>query len=247
MSEKEPEPESETRIVTDPGSAPGTARHRANVRRRAIVRGALRVADQVGLDGVTIRAVARASGTPAMSLYTHFSKKDELLDLMYEEVVQTIYPAACTTWQGSVRALCHNVRSLLLEHPHWAPLLGRAAPAKNLPQRERLLDHLTSSGFSPQDALDVLSRAGILALGLTLAELSFRDADGVSRIAKRHDNLRAHSESEPFAAENPITRAALESAPSLNLEKTFSSIVDSFVRGLEPAPAVQTQATRAES
>jgi AcrR family transcriptional regulator len=204
------------------------------VRRRAIVRGALRVADQVGLDGVTIRAVARASGTPAMSLYTHFSKKDELLDLMYEEIVQTLYPPAGATWQASVIAFCHNIRTLLLEHPHWAPLLCRASAVKNVPSRERLLDHLTSSGFAPQEALDLVSRAGMLALGLTLAELSFRDADGVSRIAKRHEDLRALAESAPFAAENPVTRAAYESAPSFDLQKSFSSIVDSFVRGLGP-------------
>lgn len=226
--------ESEAPVTAGPASPPGSARHRASVRRRAIVRGALRVADQVGLEGVTIRAVARASGTPAMSLYTHFSKKDELLDLMYEEIVQDVYPPAGATWQDSVTAFCHNIRTLLLEHPHWAPLLGRASAAKNLPARERLLDHLTSSGFSPHDALDVVSRAGLLSLGLTLAELSFRDADGVSRIAKRHEDLRAHADKAPFAAENPVTCAALESAPSFDLEKSFGSIVDSFVRGLVP-------------
>jgi AcrR family transcriptional regulator len=147
---------------------------------------ALQVADRVGVDATTIRLVAAAVGVAPMSLYTHFSKKEQLLDLMFQEVTLRLYAdAGQPTWQAELTSLCHQIRSVLLEHPRWVPLLHRPAPSTAVPLRERLLPLMASEGISEADALTALASAGFVSIGLTLVELSFKAPDGKSSLTAR--------------------------------------------------------------
>lgn len=202
--------------------------------REQVVNAALRVVDEAGVDGLTIRAVAAAAGTPPMSLYTHFAKKEQLLDLMYEEIAQRIYPGPeLTTWPAALSGFCHNLRQVLLDHPQWTPLVSRPAAVLSLPARERLLSLMTQSGISAERALAMLSSAGLLALGLTTVEQSYRDEAGVSQFARRLENLRTRSEDPAFVAQNPVTRQALKRSSRLDLSEHFRSVVTAFIAGLE--------------
>src|SRR3954449_4820739 len=58
--------------------------------REAIVATALDVLRAEGMDAVSMRRVAADLGTGPASLYGHVTGKDELLDLLYDEVVGTI-------------------------------------------------------------------------------------------------------------------------------------------------------------
>ena len=58
--------------------------------REAIVATALDVLRAEGMDAVSMRRVAADLGTGPASLYAHVTGKDELLDLLYDEVVGTI-------------------------------------------------------------------------------------------------------------------------------------------------------------
>lgn len=208
--------------------------------RSTIVNAALEIVDQVGVHGLTIRLVAARAGTPPMSLYSHFAKKEELLDLLYEEISSRLYPGPeHATWPSALSAFCHNIRESLLVHPHWAPLLTRPAPVLVVPRRERLLTLMTTAGISAETALSMVWSAGLLALGLVTVELSSRDPDGASPFAKRYDNLRALREDSGFASENPITRVALTRLPTLDLGENFSSTVRAFVAGLEARLALR--------
>lgn len=202
--------------------------------REQVVAAALRVADETGLDGLTIRAVATEARTPPMSLYSHFAKKEDLLDLMYEQVCQQIYPSpGYDTWQAALTRFCHNLRELLLAHPAWVPLMSRPAPVLALPGRERILQLMTQAGLPAEQSMSILSSAGMFGLGLVMVELSCRQGDTVSGLAKRYENLRASSDDAEFAAKNPITRLALKSAPSLDLSENYRNMVDAFVAGLD--------------
>jgi AcrR family transcriptional regulator len=204
------------------------------ITREQVVAAALRVADETGLDGLTIRAVASEAHTPPMSLYSHFAKKEELLDLMYEQVCQQIYPGPeYDSWQAALTRFCHNLREMLLAHPEWVPLLSRPAPVLSLPGRERLLELMTRAGLPAEQSMSMLSSAGMFGLGLVMVELSCREGDAVSGLAKRYENLRASSEDADFAEKNPITRLALKQAPSLDLSENYRSMVDAFVAGLD--------------
>ena len=55
--------------------------------REAIVAAAIGLADTHGLDAVSVRRVAAALQTRPMDLYRYFARKDELIDLMVDEVI----------------------------------------------------------------------------------------------------------------------------------------------------------------
>ena len=52
----------------------------------AIASAAVDLADREGLEGLTMRSLARHLGVEAMSLYHHFVGKDALLDAMVDRV-----------------------------------------------------------------------------------------------------------------------------------------------------------------
>jgi AcrR family transcriptional regulator len=73
-----------------PSRRPGPARLRPRTRtlsRQAIVTAALKIVDEEGLDAMTMRRVAQALDTGAASLYAHVANKDELVELVIDQVI----------------------------------------------------------------------------------------------------------------------------------------------------------------
>src|SRR5206468_1168433 len=133
---------------------------------QAVVTAALAIVDRVGIEALTIRAVAAEVGAPPMSLYRHFSNKEELLDHMYAEISCRLYAdAKQPTWQAEVFALCHQVRGILTAHPRWAPLLSRPVPPLAVALRERLLKLMIADGMSEAGAFAALSCAVLNSIG----------------------------------------------------------------------------------
>jgi AcrR family transcriptional regulator len=199
----------------------------------AVVNAALALADEVGLEALTIRAVAQRVAAPPMSLYTHFASKEELLDLMYAEVARRMYAdAGHPTWQAEFTSLCHQLRALILGHPHWTPLLSRTARPLSVPVRERVLALMTSDGFSPENALHAFTSIVLAALGLVLVELKYREPGGVSTLATRFDRLKTAVASEESGVDEPVTRSAFNVA-SFDISAVFSFTLANVIAGLE--------------
>ena len=210
-------------------------RPRGATTREAIVTAALTVVDTVGVDALTIRAVANLVGAPTMSLYTHFASKEELLDLMYVEMANRLYAEANhPTWQEELLAFCRQVRAVLTAHPRWTPLIARPAPAMSVPLRERLLGLMAGDGMSAETALAAVSSAAMVSIGLVLTELTFREADGRSSLTARFERLRVWVESaESPSTDHPVTRSAFSKLPHLDLEDNFTFVIRTLIAGLE--------------
>ncbi|HEY2442741.1 MAG TPA: TetR/AcrR family transcriptional regulator [Streptosporangiaceae bacterium] len=96
--------------------------------REAVVDAALRVMDAEGIDGLSMRRVGEELGTGAASIYWHVRNKGELLQLIFERVVEEIRlpepdPAR---WQEQLREHALGIRKVLNSHRDVARLsLGR--------------------------------------------------------------------------------------------------------------------------
>ncbi|UDM05498.1 TetR/AcrR family transcriptional regulator C-terminal domain-containing protein [Streptomyces longhuiensis] len=125
---------------------------------------ALEIIDRDGVDGLTMRRLARALERDPMSLYRHASNKAALLDGVAETVLAqlTVDPAA-TDWIAQLRTVARQYRRLALAHPHVVPLLVTRPMATPLALRPRgtlrpleaVLALLTRAGFSGSDALHI--------------------------------------------------------------------------------------------
>lgn len=201
--------------------------------RDAIVGAALAMADRVGLDGVTIRSLAEALDVPPMTLYSGFSSKSELFDLMYFEVAGRLFANVDRpTWQDALRSVGSNLRQLLSDHPNWAPLFSRPSPPLVSPGREALLRTLQAVGMSPDQAFVVLSTVILSSLGLMLVEFGLRSSSGGNGLAERLEALRGQPEAG-LASEQPLTREALLKLESLQLGHLHEQALELVILGCE--------------
>lgn len=102
-------------------------------RREEILDAALAIADERGLDRVSMRAVAQAVGVTPMALYPYVKDKAGLLDAMLGRLLGLLYESAPAMsggadWRERLRAFAHTVRELTTGHP-WTVTLLFSRPA----------------------------------------------------------------------------------------------------------------------
>jgi AcrR family transcriptional regulator len=118
-----------------PGPAPAgliwtrpPAEKRERPTREAIVAAATGLADTHGLDAVSVRKVAAALATRPMDLYRYFTRKDELIDLMVDEVIAgAVLDEIPHDWRDALSAIAHALRAVCLAHPWVVTAAGRQA------------------------------------------------------------------------------------------------------------------------
>jgi AcrR family transcriptional regulator len=198
-----------------------------------VVDAALAAADEDGLHGLTIRAVAARVSAPPMSLYTHFRNKNELLDLMLERVAAQIYVCEWhSTWQAELLALCRRVYRLLNAHPNWIPLLSRPVWPVELPLREHMLKLMVDDGIPAADALVAVSSAVLTAIGLVLVEPALTGPDGECAVEKEYEHLKDWVET-PAGVREPETRAAMSEIRRFPGHRVFELTIGALVTGFE--------------
>jgi AcrR family transcriptional regulator len=121
----------------------------------AIAEQALRIADEQGLDALTMPRLAEALGIGTMTLYGYFRSKDELLDAVVDAAVQ---PRAAAprdgSWQEQLRAIVSGVHDALERHPALVEIRLRRPVLRPEALRfgERCMQLLLAAGLSPDDA-----------------------------------------------------------------------------------------------
>lgn len=98
--------------------------HRAGSRRRdpltqeAIVDAGLRLLDAEGLDGFSMRRVAKELDTGAASLYWHVGSKDGLLDLIFDRIIgeHEVPDPDPERWQEQLKDVARSMRATILRH-----------------------------------------------------------------------------------------------------------------------------------
>jgi AcrR family transcriptional regulator len=121
--------------------------------RDRILHAALELADEGGIESLTMRKLGQALGFEAMSLYHHVADKDDVLDGVLDLVLAESEPPLPTgDWHDAIRASAISVHDALRRHPWSSPLLmspGRIRPAR-LRYMDLLLGRLREAGFSPE-------------------------------------------------------------------------------------------------
>src|SRR3954451_13701332 len=93
---------------------------RVPLSRERILRTALELADEHGIEAVTMRKLGRTLGFEAMSLYNHVANKDDLLDGILDLVLEeSEMPSPAGDWAAAVRSSAISVHRALRHHP-WA-------------------------------------------------------------------------------------------------------------------------------
>lgn len=166
--------------------APATSA-RTPLSRERVLRGAIALADQRGIDSMTMRALGSELGVEAMSLYNHVRSKDDILDGIVDLVLGDIdVPGTGTPWKEAMRHRALSAHQVLLAHP-WAAVLIMSR--YNIgPGMTRYLDatlgRLREGGFSIEGALDAWNTLDSHLYGFTLQELNLPfEADAAPQVS----------------------------------------------------------------
>ena len=125
---------------------------------------AIALADEIGIEGFTIRKLAAALDVKPMTIYHHVPSKEKILDGMVDIVFGEItLPPEDLPWQEAIRVRCLSMREVLKRHWWAAPLME----SRLSPGHETLLHH---------DAVLGCLRRGGLSLNMTAHALAVLDS-----------------------------------------------------------------------
>ena len=143
---------------------------RTPLSRERVVRAAVALADEHGIEALSMRRLAQELGVDPMSLYNHVANKDDLLDGMVDQVVSEIDPAPSGgDWKATLRAKTMWARQRMLHH-RWASQIietrAGSSPAI-MRQFEEVTRILRSGGFSVDLTHHALHVLGSRTLGFS--------------------------------------------------------------------------------
>ena len=151
-----------------------SARSRAPLTRERVLEAAIELADEGGIEGVSMRRLGQELGVEAMSLYNHVANKDDLLDAITDLVLSEIeLPSSGGDWKAAVRQSAISAHEILRRH-RWASSLAMS-PTRNIPVRVRnmewMLRQLREAGFSAELTYHAYHAMDSHIWGFTLWEL----------------------------------------------------------------------------
>ena len=162
------------------GRRPTEIANRAPLSLGRALQAAMIIADDDGLEAVTMRRLARELGVEAASLYHHVQGKSEILDGLVDAVAAEIErPTPSTDWRSTISERAHHTPAGLRRHP-WAVSLmaSRTNPGPaTLGLLETGIRCFREGGFSVLQAGHAISVVDSYVHGFVLQEvnLPFRD------------------------------------------------------------------------
>ena len=164
------------------------AARRAPLSRDRVLQAAVALADETGIDSVSMRKLGEALGVEAMSLYNHVANKGDLLDGMVDVVFSEIDLPSGENWKVAMRQRAISARQVLGRH-RWAigRMESRASPGPaTLRHHDAVLGCLRGAGFSIEMTAHAYSVLDSYIYGFALQEanLPFDDAEETAQVAE---------------------------------------------------------------
>ena len=217
-----------------PASKPALSRER-------ILETAIRLADDEGIEALSMRRLGQALGVEAMSLYHHVANKGELVDAIVDVVLAEIELPPNDDWRTAIRKCALSAHRVFIRHP-WACQLAMFPTSTSGPRGPRLrymewlLGRLDAAGFPRELTYSACHAVDSHVMGFTLWQLGHRAGadeavgDDVEAFVERF--IREIRADYPLLADH--AQQHLE-APDDDAEGEFRFGLDLILDGLERA------------
>lgn len=199
----------------------------AGLTREAVLRRAIDLLDEVGLDAFSMRRLGSDLGVEAMALYHHVGNKQELLDGLVEQIFLDTVPTELedAAWQESMRQFARDAYDALVAHPHLVPLV-LSSPATTpgvLHRLDQTVAALRAGGLSASTALDLIYTIIGFVVGY-VATGGDADEGSRTRLARLAAlDLRDH----------PALAEATQDRAGSNLPSTFDTTLTAILSDFE--------------
>ncbi|MBX7466848.1 MULTISPECIES: TetR/AcrR family transcriptional regulator [Streptomyces] len=173
-------PANEQHGIPSVWTRPRARREQPALSREQIVAEAVRLLDAEGIDALSMRKLGTRLGAGATSLYRHVANKDELIELVVDEVYGELAEpdvARSAHWRDVTARRAHGLRAMLLKHPWIASLLGEVGVAHLGPNLMRLSDRMIATfeaaGFALSESDHAVRTVFAYVTGMTTSEAAW--------------------------------------------------------------------------
>ena len=186
--------------------------------RDVLIEAGLKLLDEVGLDGLTVRRLATDLGVQSPALYWHIRTKQELLDGMANAIILRAGmgpPRAGESWQDWLARRARAYRKSLLASRDGARVVSGAVRGGDAIEHfERELAAMVERGFTPLQALRTITALSHYINGHVLQEQATTTVSG-----------------RPDLSELPTLAAALRSGSPVG-DEVFEYGLSTFIAGV---------------
>lgn len=234
-------------VVAKPVAEKRQRRERGSINPDDIIKGAFELAEQVGIDNLSMPLLGKHLGVGVTSIYWYFRKKDDLLNAMTdralsEYVFATPYVEA-KDWRETLRNHARTMRKTFTGNPILCDLiliraaLSPRAAKLGVLEMEKAIAGLVEAGLSAEDAFDTYSAVTLHVRGSVvlqrLAEKNQTDEDGPGAFDQ---TLVIDPEVAPLLAQVTGEGHSFGASDENNFEFGLDCILEHASRTLEDAP-----------
>lgn len=213
-----------------------TDEERVPLNRERVLEAAFALADDEGLDALSMRRLGQRLGVEAMSLYNHVDSKDDLLTGILDLVAaEWEAPDSTGPWRKELADAARSAHQAILRHPWSAtPMMTPqfVAPTR-LEFMDRVLAVLRTAGFSDVMVHHAFHALDALILASSLRTLAY-DVDPEEEAASARKFVDSFPEGAyPYLVEHIQWHAIAGEGEYTEFEFGLKLILDALERDLE--------------
>ncbi|MFH8975813.1 TetR/AcrR family transcriptional regulator [Streptomyces sp. NPDC017890] len=223
---------------------PRPGRGQPALSREQIVTEAVLLLDAQGVESLSMRKLGTRLGAGATSLYRHVANKDELIELVVDEVygeLELPQPAGPADWRTQVSAVARDLRAMALRHPWVATVLGQVGLVHLGPNAmrmsERMLALFEAAGFPSDETDQAVGTLVSYVIGTATSEAAYLSMIARSGMDERDWVAHLLPAVEEAAEDLPRLRngaaAQRDKDPGQIREDSFTYGLDRVLDGLE--------------
>jgi AcrR family transcriptional regulator len=218
---------------------PASPPTRETLTRDQITKMAMTTLDEEGLAGLSIRKLAAKLGAGATSLYWHIPTKDDLIDLLIDEIWGEIDvpDPSLAGWRNGALLFGHSLRAAVIRH-HWLPEVMYTRPsigpnAMKLGSRSLVL--FGAAGFTGKELDYAMGSVMSYALGTASAEVATREISRRSgrTLTEWAGDILQHAATIPDPAMVESVRRRVNRDIDTTFSESFSFGLEALLDGLE--------------
>jgi AcrR family transcriptional regulator len=198
--------------------------------RQQVVRAAIAIADHQGLDALTMRRVADKLGAGTMSLYWYVRSKDELIELMRDQVAgeHTLEPSG--DWRSDLARFARDTRGIFLRHPWLASVAFGTPPLgpNALRQDELTAAAMSSLGVDLQTQGAIGAVVYFFVVGFVLRELAQQQVQQRTGVTREEwlASVAPYIQQQLATGRYPNLQQAISSGGDLDNDAAFEFILN---------------------
>ncbi len=210
-----------------------------------VIEGAVRLADRIGVDALTIRKLADEIDAKPMTIYHHVPNKEAIIDGMVDVVFAEVdLPPEELDWKSAILVRCRSMRSALAKHMWAAPLMeSRTSPGPaTLAHHDAVIGCFRQAGFSFELTATAYATVDAFLYGFALQAAALPGTDG-DEVAELAEAMSQHMPADiyPHLTEFTIGHVL---QPGYDFARQFEAglglILDGLERAAEAEAAAQT-------